>query len=69
MELWKGRPWGKARDKPVCDLIYRYCQPLLENLAPQTSLHDLSLEAFLHSPTYELELIKGNTTEDIHIIG
>jgi serine/threonine protein kinase len=69
MELWKGRPRGKARDQPVFDLIYQHCQPLLEKLAPQTSLHDLSLEAFLHSPIYELELTKGNTTEDIHIIG
>jgi serine/threonine protein kinase len=69
MELRKGRPWGKARDQPLFDLIYLQCLPLLERLAPLTTLLDLSLESFLHSPTYNLELISGGIDEDIRIIG
>jgi hypothetical protein len=69
MELRRGLPWGKARDQPLFDLIHQHCLPLLERLAPQTSLRDLSLESFLHSPTYNLELIRGGIDHDIRIIG
>ena len=69
IEEWKGRPWGRARDEPLFDLIYQYCLPLLERLAPRTSLQDLSLEAFLHSPTYDLELISRGINKDICIKG
>jgi hypothetical protein len=69
MELWKGRPWGKPRDKPLLDLIYQHSLPVLERLAPRTSLEDLSLESFLHSPTYNLELINRGIDEGIRIIG
>jgi hypothetical protein len=69
IELREGRPWGRARDEPLYDLIYQHCLPVLERLAPQTSLQDLSLEAFLSSPTYNLELINGGTGEDIRIKG
>lgn len=69
MELWKGRPWGRARYEPLFDLIYQHFLPLLERLTPQTSLQDLSLEAFLHPPTYNLELINGGIDEDIRIKG
>jgi hypothetical protein len=69
LEIWKGLPWGKARNEPISDLIYHHCLPLLERLAPQTLLQDLSLEAFLHSPTYNLELVRGGSAEDIRIQG
>jgi serine/threonine protein kinase len=70
LETWKGLPWGKARNEPISDLIYHHCLPLLERLAPQTLLQDLSLEAFLHSPTYTLELVRGGrSAEDIRIQG
>jgi tRNA A-37 threonylcarbamoyl transferase component Bud32 len=69
LEIWKGLPWGKARNEPISDLIYQHCLPLLERLAPQTSLQDLSLESFLHSPTYNLELVRGGSAEDIRIQG
>jgi hypothetical protein len=68
-ELRKGLPWGKARDKPSFDLIYQHCLPLFERLAPQTSIQNLSLETFLHSPTYNLELINGGIDEDVCIQG
>jgi serine/threonine protein kinase len=61
-ELRKGRP---CNDKPLFDLIYQKCLPFLENLAPRTSLHDVSLEAFLHSPSYNLELTQGESDEDV----
>jgi hypothetical protein len=69
LELWEARPRGRARDKPIFDLIYQHCLPLLEILAPHTSLQDLSLEAFLHSPTYNLELVSGGNDRDIRIKG
>jgi tRNA A-37 threonylcarbamoyl transferase component Bud32 len=70
IEVWEGLPWCPAIDKPVFDLIYQHCRPLLERLAPQTSLQDdLSLDGFLHSPTYNLEIIDGGVDEDIRITG
>jgi hypothetical protein len=69
IEIWKGLPWGKARNEPISDLIYQHCLPLLERLAPQTLLQDLSLKAFLHSPTYNLELVSGGIEKDIRIQG
>ncbi|KAI4668474.1 uncharacterized protein J4E78_002301 [Alternaria triticimaculans] len=69
MELRKGRLRSKTRDKPLFDLMHQHCQSLLESLAPRTSLQDLSLEAFLHSPTYDLELIQGDSDEDVRIVG
>jgi hypothetical protein len=69
MELRKGRPRGKANDQPLFDLIYQKCLPFLENLAPRTSLHDVSLEAFLHSPSYDLELTQEESDEDVRIVG
>jgi hypothetical protein len=69
LEIWKGLPQGKARNEPISDLIYQHCLPLLERLAPQTFLQDLSLQSFLHSPTYNLELVRGGSTEDIRIQG
>jgi serine/threonine protein kinase len=69
IEIWKGLPWGKARNEPISDLIYQHCLPLLERLAPQTLLQDLSLESFLHSPTYNLELVRRGVDGDIRIQG
>jgi serine/threonine protein kinase len=69
LETWKGLPQGKARNEPISDLIYQHCLPFLKRLAPQTFLQDLSLESFLHSPTYNLELVRGGIDEDIHIQG
>jgi hypothetical protein len=69
LEVWKGLPWGKARNEPISDLIYQHCLPLLKRLAPQTFLQDLSLESFLHSPIYNLELVRGGSAEDIRIQG
>ena len=51
------------------DLLYQHCLPLLERLAPQTSLQDLSLECFLHAPTYHLEPVDACVNEDIRIEG
>jgi tRNA A-37 threonylcarbamoyl transferase component Bud32 len=69
LETWKKLPWGAARNKPIFDLIYQHCLPNLEKLAPDDTLQDLSLEAFLHSPTYNLEIISGGVDEPIRIAG
>jgi hypothetical protein len=59
--------YGSLRDP--ADLVYQHCLPLLERLAPQTSLQDLGLECFLRSPTYHLELVDAGVNEDIRIEG
>lgn len=69
IELLRELPWGKARDKPLIELIYQHCLPLIERLAPHTSLRDLSLETFLHSPTYNLELVNGGIDKNVRIEG
>ncbi|KAF2128095.1 hypothetical protein P153DRAFT_405361 [Dothidotthia symphoricarpi CBS 119687] len=52
----------------IPNLVYQYCLPLIERLAPQTSLQDLSLEYFLHTPAYNLNLVDAGN-EDIRIEG
>lgn len=51
------------------DLVYQHCLPLVKRLAPQTLLQDLTLECFLHSPTYHLELVATDNNENIRIEG
>lgn len=69
IELSSEVPWGRARDKPLIELIYQHCLPLIERLAPHTSLRDRSLETFLHSPIYNLELVNGGIDKNVRIEG
>jgi hypothetical protein len=69
LELWKVGTWSRANDDLLFDPIYQYCLPLIERLAPQTLLQDLSLEGFLKSPTYNLELVREGVHVDIRIKG
>jgi hypothetical protein len=55
---------SKCWNKPLFDHIYQHCLPLLERLAPEMVLKDLSLEGFLHSPSYNLEIVKGDDCSD-----
>lgn len=66
--LKRRSPLERFRDKAVPNLIHQHCLPL-EKLAPQTSLQDLSLEAFLYQPNYNLELTAGGINGDIQIKG
>lgn len=70
IELCGGRyPFRKTATlaNPV-ETVYNHCLPLLEALAPQTTLQDLSLESFLHSPTYHLR-VKPGANGDVRIEG
>ena len=69
LETWKVLPRGKVRNKPILDLVYQTCLPVIQQLVPDTSLDDLSLEGFLHTPTYNLEVVGGNSDDDIHVVG
>jgi tRNA A-37 threonylcarbamoyl transferase component Bud32 len=66
IKLYQGRP---LRNYGSFDLVYQHCLPLFEKLAPQTSLQDLTLECFLHSPTYHLEFADAGTDGSIRIEG
>jgi hypothetical protein len=66
----EGYPFGKKKSSiNPDDLVYQHCLPLLEKLAPQTSLQDLRLECFLHSPTYHLKIVDEGTDGDVNIEG
>lgn len=69
LELWKVGTCSRANDNLLVDPIYQHCLPLIEKLAPQTLLQDLSLEGFIHSPTYNLELIHEGVDGDVRIEG
>lgn len=69
LQLWKQQSWGRVRDQPIFDLILQHCLPLVESLAPHVSLQELSLESFVHSPTYNLRLTSERTHGGIHIEG
>jgi tRNA A-37 threonylcarbamoyl transferase component Bud32 len=70
INLCRGRPFGNYGSlRDPLDLVYQHCLPLLERLAPQTSLQDLSLESFLHSPTYHLEFADTGVDGSIQIVG
>lgn len=70
VKRWHEEPISTS-DPPVnpIDQVYRHCLPVLERLAPQTSLQDLSLEKFLRSPTFHLELVGAGIDNDIRIEG
>jgi len=70
IKLCQGRLFGRKASLPnPLDLVCHHCLPLFRRLAPQTSLQDLSLECFVHSPTYHLELVDAGSNEDIRIEG
>ncbi|KAH7065833.1 hypothetical protein BKA63DRAFT_496432 [Paraphoma chrysanthemicola] len=69
-EAAKEYPFGRCPPEfSPLHLIYQHCLPTLERLVPDTSIHDLTLEAFLHQPTYHLTLVRAPGTEDILIEG
>ncbi|KAF2129690.1 hypothetical protein P153DRAFT_367057 [Dothidotthia symphoricarpi CBS 119687] len=70
IKLCQGHRFGnfESRDK-ISDLVYQQCLPLVERLSPQTLLRDLSLERFLHAPTYHLEIIDAGINGDLRIEG
>ncbi|KAF1851901.1 uncharacterized protein K460DRAFT_401901 [Cucurbitaria berberidis CBS 394.84] len=69
MVLCRVCPFGRNESLDPIDMVYQHCLLLLRRLAPQTSLQDLSLECFLHSPTDHLELVDADNAEDIRIEG
>lgn len=69
LELWKVSTWSRTNDNLLFDPIYQHCLPLIEKLAPQTLFQDLSLEGFIHSATYNLELVHEGFDGDIRIKG
>ena len=70
IELWRQCPSDKqgSLTNPL-DLIYMHCLPDLQRLAPETSIPNLTLEGFLHSPTYQLELVDAGKDGDTRIEG
>jgi tRNA A-37 threonylcarbamoyl transferase component Bud32 len=56
-------PFGKSLDD-ILDLVYQQCLPVFKRLAPQTSLQNLILGSFLHSPTYNLEIVDAGASQD-----
>ncbi|KAH7076028.1 hypothetical protein FB567DRAFT_596655 [Paraphoma chrysanthemicola] len=61
-------PFGKCPPEfSRLHLIYQYCLPGIESLIPDTSLHDHTVEAFLHQPTYHLEIIRAPGRKDIFV--
>lgn len=62
-----GRYDKKAYDKPI-DLICLHFLPLFEKLAPQISVNSLTLEDFVHTPTYDVE-VYGTENGDLNVRG
>lgn len=56
---WKETGGKFLEQKPVIDLVYQHSLPMLEQLAPHTSLSNLSIESFLRQPTFNIEIVKG----------
>ncbi len=59
VEIWRANGRGMIQNKPIVNLVWQHCLPLFAQLAPETLLQDLSLDNFLHSPTYEIEIVIG----------
>lgn len=69
-ELCRGCTFGQYGSlQTPTDFLFQRCRPVLERLAPQTGLQDLSLESFLHVPNYHLELVAQDAGDEIDIIG
>lgn len=56
---WKASGGKFLEQKAVIDLVYQHSLPMLEQLAPHTSLSNLSIESFLRQPTFNIEIVKG----------
>lgn len=70
IKLWKdSRISISAHPTDLIDELYKYFHSMLEELAPQTLLEDLSLGSFLHAPTFHLELIVTGIDSNIYIKG
>lgn len=70
IKLCCGLPFGRyGTIQAPADVMFQYCTPLLKKLAPQTILEDVTLEPFLHAPTYDLELVAKDSSAEITIIG
>jgi serine/threonine protein kinase len=67
--VWGISLWQEKVINQPTDLVYQHCLPVLEKLAPQTSLQDLRLEYFLYSPTYHLKIVDAGTDGDVNIEG
>lgn len=70
IEAWLPHKWIQ----PPCvadpaELVYTYCLPTLEKLAPKHHLTDLSLESFLKAPTWHLQLEATGDGDGIAVIG
>lgn len=57
-----------SRPDPVI-MIYQWCLPTVERLAPDLSIACLCLETLLHAPTYQLKLVADREDRSIHIVG
>jgi hypothetical protein len=70
VELCRGCVFGRYGSlQTPTDTLFQYCRPVLERLATQTELRDLSLESFLYAPSYNLELVAQNSSDEVDILG
>ena len=54
-ELFAGQLGGQPHEQPF-SLLHSYCLPLLQRLAPNTTVRGLTLENFVCSPRYHIEI-------------
>lgn len=70
IELCRGCTFGRYGSlQTPTDTVFHYCRVPLERLAPQTELKDLSIESFLHTPTYHLKLVARDSSDEVDIKG
>ncbi|KAF2744732.1 hypothetical protein M011DRAFT_488799 [Sporormia fimetaria CBS 119925] len=51
------KPRRYSPEESITQVLYQLCLPTLEKFAPQMSLPNLNIEAFLRCPVYHLELV------------
>ncbi|GAM84978.1 hypothetical protein ANO11243_029810 [Dothideomycetidae sp. 11243] len=51
------------------DIIMDFCLPVLQRLAPSTSVQGLTLQDFVAAPTYLLNVVRANTGDDLTVKG
>ena len=57
-------------DSYVSDLLVSFCMPILKEISPETTVRDLTIEDFLHAPTYRLEIVSDkDCKEGIRVLG
>jgi hypothetical protein len=72
LRLQHGQNRGNNTGEKFIDhtsLLCSYCLPLLQTLAPQTSIQGLTIEDLCHCPGYRLELVGAADELDVRIEG